>query len=456
MHSSANKLTAAQRQAVLREIVAGKSNSQIARQFGLSRGTVWGYAARAARKAESHTAGALHNEAVEAISRARRTSRVAEGRRINVTREAGVTTIEAEDFVPMDAQSLAAYHGVNLDNVVVSERASVWDVMYRDADGRMVDKQRHSYRASFAPKAPDPSHNLAQALIDDIRRETVAASRNTKPVAAPRDTDPYVLRLRLRDMHFGALSWAMETGENFDLNIAKQIALAAVTKLLARANVMNVRGIVIETGDDLLHTDGDAPYTTAGTPQDADGRTTKTARVARVVINTIIAQCLEVAEWVEVIWIPGNHDWNSSLILANAIEAKWEENERVKVDIEPSARKYRLYGVTAVQFAHGHGIKPEQLVALFPHEAKDIWAQAIFYESSIGHLHAKARRDINGVYADVAPSSKPTDRWHFLHGYRHRRAIEVAVMHLEEGPVGTFAVNVGELQRAFESAAGAK
>jgi hypothetical protein len=60
------------------------------------------------------------------------------------------------------------------------------------------------------------------------------------------------------------------------------------------------------------------------------------------------------------------------------------------------------------------------------------------------------------VYADVAPSSKPTDRWHFLHGYRHRRAIEVAVMHLEEGPVGTFAVNVGELQRAFESAAGAK
>jgi len=289
---------------------------------------------------------------------------------------------------------------------------------------------------------------LHQVIVEGL----CAAMRGKAPkVPRPRVTGEHVAVLGLYDAHFGKLAWGKETGVAYDLTIARDTYLLAVNGLLDRIRGMGVGRIIIPVGQDLLHVDSAANTTEKGTPQDVDGRLPKIYTTACETVARAVTLCAHVAP-VEALYVPGNHDRNTSFYLCEWLRAWFHgQGHAVQVDTSPMDRKYRRAGATLLGFTHGSEEPLRDLPVVMAKEAPDEWAAATYHQWLVGHLHGKrqmhyAAGDVyGGVEVKVLPPLCRTDRWHYQKGYvKGRRAAEVHLYHEQDGPVGFFATNLPE------------
>ena len=82
-----------------------------------------------------------------------------------------------------------------------------------------------------------------------------------------------------------------------------------------------------------------------------------------------------------------DHDEVTCYKLAKYIDAWFRNEDRVKVDYTPLARKYKLYGKTLLCFAHDG--KVNKLPTLIADEARKMWSQADTVEVFLQHLHTE-------------------------------------------------------------------
>lgn len=265
-------------------------------------------------------------------------------------------------------------------------------------------------------------------------------------------TDEVVMFLGIFDHHFGKLCWRPETTMDYDLDLAYKAFTGAVEDLIDRSRVYNISKIVFPLGNDYFQMDsfseGTVGMTTKGTPQDTDGRLAKIWKTGMKAIIEAIELCAQVAP-VEVIYIPGNHDWNMSFYLCNIVEARFHNSDRVTVDLGPNPRKYRRYGKVLVGLTHGNEEKHADLPAIMAGEAKKDWAQAEDYMWFLGHYHRRKEMRFNAgdtfgaVQVRILPSLSGTDAWHHKKGYvKSDRAAEAYYFHPREGYIGHSTVKI--------------
>ncbi len=234
--------------------------------------------------------------------------------------------------------------------------------------------------------------------------------------------DPHLLYVGLHDHHFGKLAWAAETGENYDLKIAERLYQEAGQELVRKAQGFPIEKFILPLGHDFLHIDGYDNQTTAGTPQDVDGRFAKIFEVGQYAVIRLIDYLIGIAP-VEVIWIPGNHDYQSSYMLSKTIEAWYRQSDRVKVDSAPRPRKRVHYGVNLIGCTHGYDERPAALPGIMAQEWPQEWSASTCREWLLGDKHkAKETRyvsadTIDGVMIRILPSLAGTDLWHFKKGF---------------------------------------
>jgi hypothetical protein len=181
---------------------------------------------------------------------------------------------------------------------------------------------------------PKPWHDATEALI---RRMMDHSPTYPVPPVRQRPADPHLLELDLFDVHFGKLAWKPETGNDYDLRIAETVYKNAVLDLLDRAAGFAIDTILLPIGNDFFHVDNHTNTTTAGTPQDVDGRYAKMIEVGTLAVIWAIETLMTVAP-VDVIHVPGNHDRLTSLHLAREIAAWFRSCDRVTVDYSPTDR----------------------------------------------------------------------------------------------------------------------
>lgn len=139
----------------------------------------------------------------------------------------------------------------------------------------------------------------------------------------------------LSDWHIGLLAWHQETGDDWDLSIAKDVISRAMRRLVA-SSPASEQAVVIGLGD-LLHADNYQNRTArSGHVLDVDGRYPKVLRVATELVIETIELALQKHAKVLVRLIPGNHDDQSAIAVSLAIEMFFAGNERVTVDTDPS------------------------------------------------------------------------------------------------------------------------
>lgn len=246
----------------------------------------------------------------------------------------------------------------------------------------------------------------------------------------------------LFDAHFGKLCWHRETGTDYDLKIADAVFRNAGDDLIRRMAGRNVTRIVLPVGNDFFHIDGLKNTTTAGTPQDVDGRYWKVIDVGTQAYLDLVEKLMRVAV-VDVPWVAGNHDSVSSGHVARRIASHFHRTDRVRVDTSVFARKYLRWKSTLLGLTHGDKGKPADLPNKMATERPAEWARTTCREWVVGHMHrsrkwvSQGTDTFDGTTVRVLQSLAGTDAWHYEQGYINtRRAAEVLYYDHADGYCG--------------------
>jgi len=240
-----------------------------------------------------------------------------------------------------------------------------------------------------------------------------------------------LFEVTLFDLHIGKLAWGGETGENYDTKIARTRFLKTLTSLIARASGFNYNRILFPVGSDFFNSDTIYNTTTKGTPQDEDLRWQKTFQVGCRLLVDAINTLKQTGAPVDVVVIPGNHDFERSYYLGEYLVAWFNNDPQVSINNGASPRKYYRFGSTLLGFTHGSEEKEAALPMLMTIdiESKPMWSDTEFHEWHVGHIHRKRdmkytvqdkSRMVNedlGVTVRYLSSLTGTEEWHHKKGF---------------------------------------
>jgi hypothetical protein len=218
-------------------------------------------------------------------------------------------------------------------------------------------------------------------------------------------------------------AWNMEVGADFDVDIAVRRVFNAIDDLMVELSLYPLSRIWIPVGNDFIHYDSVKHTTTFGDHfLDTDTRYAKVYQAAVMCMSYLIERCLEQCDDVEVFYVPGNHDTTTSYCLTSTLDQRYRLDDRVKVDLSMSPRKYKTYGGVILGFDHGKDCKPGQYPVIFGEEAKEHWSACTYKEVQIGHRHQRWERNYdgitptNGILLRMNPSLCNVDSWHHRKG----------------------------------------
>jgi len=286
-----------------------------------------------------------------------------------------------------------------------------------------------------------------EQLITRLEQHALRPQKNKRQSAPrrPAVAHRFLLEVSLFDAHFGLLAWGKETGEDYDLKISEQKYQAAVEDLLQKTRGCAPERIVFPLGNDFFHVNNPEGVTPAGhNALDVDGRLAKVLETGELAVIRALESCSRLAP-VTVLWIPGNHDPETSFYLCRIIKAYFRNDPRVKVDCGPSPRKYLHYGQNLIGYPHGNEERHADLPTIMAGENRGTWGRVKYCEWHVGHLHKQketrysASDTYGGIIVRTLPSLAGTDAWHFKKGYVNgRRIAEANLYDHDQGPVATY------------------
>jgi len=302
-----------------------------------------------------------------------------------------------------------------------------WDVT-SFKDGKPVTAENYQVKARLEKNVQAARNKSMYEIFAEMVDTYSPPTLNIKP---QKNREENLLEISIFDLHIGKLAWHGETGENYDSKIARKRFLESITTLLHRANGFDFNRILFPVGNDFFNSDNKNNTTTAGTPQDEDLRWQKTFSVGVQLLVDGINLLKQTGVPVDVIIIPGNHDFERSYYMGSYLEAWFRNDEQVSVNNGASPRKYYVYGDVLLGFTHGGEEKQDTLGLLMAndHESKPHWSKTKFHEWHLGHQHRKKtiknivhdKNDVltedMGVTVRYLSSLTGTEEWHHKKGY---------------------------------------
>ena len=232
----------------------------------------------------------------------------------------------------------------------------------------------------------------------------------------------HLLVINPADVHIGKLAVAIETGDEYNTKIATDRVLEGITGLIEKSKGFTIEKVLFCIGNDILHIDNVYNTTTAGTPQDANGKWWQHFELAL----DVYVKCVEILRQVapvDVIHSMSNHDYQSGFHLAHALKSWFRKTKDVTFDISVAHRKYYKYGSNLIGLEHGDGAKMDKLPLLMAQERPLDWSQTKYRYWYLHHLHHKVKhkwldaKDYVGVTVEYMRSPSGTDSWHNRKGY---------------------------------------
>lgn len=301
---------------------------------------------------------------------------------------------------------------------------------YYDADGKVRGQWvKADIKAGGQVEAMKA---VAAALSEELPRAV--------PVAAPAALNDELLNVYvLTDVHIGALCWAKETGEAWDLEIAERTLWGCFEMMISSAPP--ARHAYIAQLGDLLHSDSMKALTPAsGHLLDQDGRFPKLVAVAVRVLRRIVDLALAKHERVTVLMADANHDPVSGMWLRAMFRALYENEPRIEVVDSEFPYYGHKHGDTMVCFHHGHLAKKEQLPLLFATAFSRIWGETRHRVVHVGHMHHTDEKEHNGMTVFQHPTMAAKDAYAARGGWLSQRAANCVTYHKTHGEVSRIKV----------------
>jgi hypothetical protein len=219
----------------------------------------------------------------------------------------------------------------------------------------------------------------ANALASELTRE--------KPTPVPCGTQDDLLSCYiLTDFHLGSLSWAAETGADWDAQIAEDTIYnwaSQAMKLVPKSR----RAVFAQLGD-FLHYDSLTSWTTENrNVLDSDSRYPRMVEIAVRALRKVIHMLLEHHEEVVILMAEGNHDFVGSVWLREMFAALYEDEPRIQVVKDPLPYYAVEHGSTSLFFHHGHLKRPKQVAETLAAQFRAMLGRTEFSYAHMGHFH---------------------------------------------------------------------
>lgn len=271
--------------------------------------------------------------------------------------------------------------------------------------------------------------------------ETIKQHAPTPPPVKYKPTkQKHLLVINPADIHIGKYSAEIETGEKYDLEIAKKRVIDGVQGIVNLASGFEIDRILLAIGNDVLHVDNVYNTTTKGTRQDVIGKWHEHFVIALELYIWACEYLRQIAP-VDAVHSMSNHDYQSGFHLAHSLKAYFHNDKNVVVDAEPKHRKFYRYGNSLIGFAHGDGAKQNDLPLLMANEAKNDWAETTHRYWYLHHVHHRMRykwldgKDYHGCTIEYMRSPSASDSWHHRKGYISPKGVQGHIHHKQHGQV---------------------
>lgn len=252
-----------------------------------------------------------------------------------------------------------------------------------------------------------------------------------------------LFELSMMDLHLDKYADAAETGDDYNLEIAKRLYKLTVNDLLGKLKIISglkFESIVLPFGQDFFHYDTKDRKTTKGTQVESDGPFYKMFDAGLDLMIWTVEQCRQLAP-VEILYVPGNHDWTLAYFAVAALGKYYEQIDGVTVDLSPAPRKYKRFGINLIGWSHGK--EGKRIQHLMQQEQPEDWGRTQIREWHLGDLHHEEAEEIGGVIIRRMSSITAVDSWHAEKGYRATRKAEAFVWDKAGGKAYTISSYVG-------------
>lgn len=310
-----------------------------------------------------------------------------------------------------------------------------WDVTsWKNGDAQTV--QNYQVKAKLEKMPELQKSEMAAKIFRDMVENYKPPVFNIDDLKNNRDfsdieDENNLFEVSIFDLHLGKLGWIGETGENFDSKIASQRFKYSIKKLIYRSLGYSVKRILFPIGNDFFNSDNKQNTTSYGTPQDEDLRWQKTFDVGCKLLVDGINMLKQLNVPIDVIVIPGNHDFERSYYAGKFLEAWFNNDSQVNINNNASPRKYYIHGEVLLGFTHGKDERQDSLPLLMAtdKESKPYWSDTTYHEWHVGHIHRKREvkytvLDKNkiidenlGVTVRYLSSLTGTEEWHHRKGF---------------------------------------
>ena len=244
----------------------------------------------------------------------------------------------------------------------------------------------------------------------------------------------------IADAHLGLMSWARETGSDYDTNIAANRVSDWVAQCVASSPASHT-GIIMDVGD-FTHADNDT-YQTPRSKHvlDVDTRMFRTLDVGIATLSSAVESALTKHQEVHVVILPGNHDSTIYLAIMFALAERYRDNPRVIVHKKPGEFFVYEFGRVMIACHHGDKAKADRLVHFVADEFSEIWGRTRHRFLYTGHLHHHKSQDIGGMKWEQLRAVAERDAYAVSHAYAARAQLSAVTYHRERGEVQRVSVN---------------
>jgi hypothetical protein len=243
------------------------------------------------------------------------------------------------------------------------------------------------------------------------------------------------------DLHIGMLAWGKECGEDQDVRIIKELATEAIDSVIGAAP-KSEHAVVCFMGD-YFHSDTDDNETRAsGNKLDCDGRVDKVFDEGVRLARDIIAKVAAKHNSVTVIVLPGNHDEYLCVAMKYVLQAVYENDYRIHLEMTHGMFAYQEFGNTLIAFHHGHTTKIDRLASIIAEDQRAAWGRVKQVHCLTGHIHHQSVKDVGTCKIESFRTLCAKDEWAASHGYRSARSLYSIAYDFDKGECGRAQYNV--------------
>lgn len=286
---------------------------------------------------------------------------------------------------------------------------------------------------SYSFDGPSAETKEIKLLINELKGDLKKISPFSVEKKPSIQTDPVAIEISIPDFHFGKIDGnSIEEQANLFYN--------SIVELYTKVSNYEIEKFIVPIGNDLFNSEGMRSTTTKGTPQKDNSDWRHCYRVAWISIVKAL-NFLSTKATVDVIIVPGNHDFERTFYVGETLAAYYFNNNNVNITNNGEARNYYVYGKNLIGYTHGDKEKPYELPLIMATEVPMLFANTTYKCWHLGHLHKHMKDEYRGIEVEFLPSLCGSDEWHRQMGYSSKRRATAIIWNKEYGKEGSLQIN---------------